>query len=948
VTSAPQRPRRRPEGGAPSPGTTATAEAEAVVLGAVREIVTQVHSAELGRSARLDSSLDRDLGLASLELVELLSRLEELFDVHLPSTLLGQADSPRDLANAVLRATPSATSRRPESLPTSPAVPGFGVPEQALTLLDALDWHASATPDRSHLRVLGDEGTEAELTYADLLRAGRSVAGSLAAHGVMPGDKVALMLPTGAEYFASFVGVWLAGAVPVPIYPPGRPSQLEDHLRRQVRVLDNAGAVALVTVPEARSLARLVRAQVPTLTKVLVASELSTSGEERLPMPSRASDLALLQYTSGSTGAPKGVVLSHANLLANIRAMGRAAQVAPTDVFVSWLPLYHDMGLIGAWFTSLYFGIPLAVMAPTVFLARPARWLWAINEHRGTLSGGPNFAYELCLRATDGELDGLDLSSWRIAFNGAEPVSARTVTAFAERFARYGLRRQAITPVYGLAEVSVCLTFPPLGRGPLIDRVNRESLLRNGDAIPAASHDQEARAFVACGRPLAGHAVRVVDAGGRELGERQEGRIEFRGPSATSGYFRNAEATAELIRGDWLDTGDLGYLAAGEVYITGRVKDLIIRAGRNIHPEEIELAVGTIPGIRKGCVAAFGSPDPATGTERLVVLAETHQTAPEALVILRERINALIVDLLGAPPDDIALAPAGSVLKTSSGKIRRSATRSLYEEGLIWRRPMPAWLQTARLIASAATAQVGRTRRAVTAIAFNAFTWILVGTVGLPLVGLMIVLPSRRWRLAFARHAIRLLLHLSCTPLVVEGADGLRGVERFVVAANHPSYLDGFVLTAVLPPSITFVAGEVFAPQIFAGFILRRIGVYFVERADRDKSTADTTRLADLARAGANLVFFPEGGLSPLPGLRPFHLGAFVAATGSGNSVVPIAINGTRSILSPSRRFFRHSAVHVRIGQPIAPSGDGFDAAVRLARTAREAILAGCGEPDLE
>jgi len=918
-----------------------------VVLGAVQQLVAQVHSPQLARLVRLDSSLDRELGLASLELVELLSRLEELFGVSLPSTILSEAGTPRDLVKAVRRATPHAIRRQPRFPAPFPSGVGGGVPEEALTLVDALVWHATMAPGRIHIRVLGDEGVVEELTHSALLRAGQSVALDLLAHGVAHGDRVALMLPTAPGYFTSYVGVLLAGAVPVPIYPPTRPSQLEDHLRRQVRVLDNAAAVALVTVPEARSLARLLRAQVPSLAHVLVASELSASGPEGARVPALASDVALLQYTSGSTGTPKGVVLTHANLLANIRAMGRAAQVSPEDVFVSWLPLYHDMGLIGAWFTSLYFGIPLVVMPPTAFLARPARWLWAIRDHRGTLSGGPNFAYELCRRATDAELEGLDLSSWRIAFNGAEPVSARTVTAFADRFARYGLRREAITPVYGLAECSVCLTFPPLGRGPVIDRVSRDPLLRSGDAVRAEVDDSDVQEFVGCGRPLAGHGIRVVDAAGHELGERQEGRIEFQGPSATSGYYRNPGATAALIRGDWLDTGDLGYVAAGDLFVTGRVKDLIIRAGRNIHPEELEEAVGNITGIRKGCVAAFASPDKVTGTERLVVLAETHETSPEARAALHERINAVAVDLLGGPPDDIVLAVPRTVLKTSSGKIRRSASRTLYEQGAIGRRRWPGWLGTARLAWPAALPQLRRVRRAATAIAFNGSIWMLIGVAALPLLTLMLLLPYRSWRLAAGRTAIRLLFRLSGAPLVVDGDHHLEGLERFVIVANHPSFLDGFVLAAAVPASITFVAGEVFARQALSGFVLRRIGVAFVERTDRDKSIADTARLAGKARAGVNLVFFPEGGLSPVPGLRPFHLGAFTAAATSGNPVVPVAIDGTRSILRPGRRFFCRGAIHVAIGQPIMPTGEDFGAAVQLEHAARDVILAGCGEPDL-
>ncbi|HEU0201848.1 MAG TPA: AMP-binding protein [Burkholderiaceae bacterium] len=302
-------------------------------------------------------------------------------------------------------------------------------------------------------------------------------------------------------------------------------------------------------MPEAMVVARLLQARVPGLRHVITPQQLAagdtarTDSDSFTPVLLSGEDIAFIQYTSGSTGSPKGVVLTHANLLPNIRAMQQAVAASPRDVFVGWLPLYHDMGLIGAFLGSLYVGFPLVVMSPLAFLAKPERWLRAIHRYRGTLSAGPNFAYELCLkRIDDAALAGLDLSSWRLAFNSAEAVSPDTVLRFAQRFARYGLRPEAITPVCGLAEAAVGLLFPPLGRGPLIDRIDRETFARAGRAIPAAG-DTNAQRFVACGRPLAGHTIRIVDDAGREVGERIEGRLEFKGPSATQGYFRNPSET---------------------------------------------------------------------------------------------------------------------------------------------------------------------------------------------------------------------------------------------------------------------------------------------------------------------------------------------------------------------------------------------------------------------
>ena len=293
-------------------------------------------------------------------------------------------------------------------------------------------------------------------------------------------------------------------------------------------------------------------------------------------------------------------------------------------MFLSWLPLYHDMGLIGAWLGSLYFAMPLVLMPPTAFLGRPSRWLTRLHEHRATISGAPNFAYEMCVsRVRDEQIAGIDLSSWRLAFNGAEPVSPNAVRRFTERFAKYGFRPQAMAPAYGLAEAGVCLTVPPLDRGPLFERVERDAYQRRGEALPAQPDDASALEFISSGQALPGYQLRIADDSGRELPDRREGRVEFRGPSATRGYMRNPEATARLFHGDWLDTGDLGYVVGGDLFITSRVKDLIKRAGRNIYPYEVEETVGNLPGVRKGCVAAFGSSDAVARTEKLVVVAET-------------------------------------------------------------------------------------------------------------------------------------------------------------------------------------------------------------------------------------------------------------------------------------------------------------------------------------
>ncbi|HXU47223.1 MAG TPA: AMP-binding protein, partial [Thermoanaerobaculia bacterium] len=620
------------------------------LLGLVAQLAAELAPRARRSAVTLGSDLERDLGLDSLGRVELLRRIEREFGVRLGEAVLTSVETPRDLLAALTQAPRSTETSTTASVLSQPGIPdsrfldsGFlpdaeSAPESTRTLLEVLDWHVSRHPERRHLVFYPGEGPPEEVSYGALARRSDAVAAGLARRGVEPREAVALMLPSGTEYFAAFLGVLKAGGVPVPLYPPARKSQIEDHLRRQIGILETARARALVTFPEVLPLARLLRVQVEGL-RVVTVAELEGEGGAPPAVEVSSSDLAFLQFTSGSTGQPKGVMLTHANLLANLRAIGQAVEIGPGDSVVSWLPLYHDMGLIGTWMGSLYFAMPLALISPLAFLSRPARWLELIHEHKATLSAAPNFAYELCLgKIDDAEIEGVDLSSWRAALNGAEPVSPETIRRFTERFARFGFRAETMFPVYGLAENSLAVTFPPLGRPPFVDAIDRAVFQAEGRAVPSAGDASESEGagtlrFASCGLPIPTCEVRIADESARELPERREGRIQFRGPSATAGYFENPEATARLIslgEDGWLDSGDLGYLAAGELFVTGRSKDVIFRAGRNLYPHELEQAVGEVSGIRRGCVAVFGSPDPQSGTERVIVLAETREGDPAA------------------------------------------------------------------------------------------------------------------------------------------------------------------------------------------------------------------------------------------------------------------------------------------------------------------------------
>ncbi len=899
----------------------------------------------------LASVLDQDLGFDSLARMELLLRTERAFGIALPQDTLQRAESVADLLDAVQRGAAAPDFVRSVSVIEVPLfVPARlsdadaaqdGTPQAASTLLDVLAWHLQAHPEQTQVVYLQDD-SEQRISYRQLADAAAAVAAGLQRAGVVPRQSVAIMLPTSPDYFSSYFGILMAGAIPVPIYPPARASQLEDHVLRHTAILVNAQAVVLVTVPEARVVARLLQARVPGLRHVLTPQQLAEGGGTPAPVQVRGSDIAFIQYTSGSTGNPKGVALTHANLLANIRAMVQAVQATKRDVFVSWLPLYHDMGLIGAWLAPLYVGFPLVVMSPLAFLAKPLRWLQTIHRYRGTLSAGPNFAYELCLkRIDDAALAGLDLSSWRLAFNGAEAVSPDTVRRFAERFAACGLAPEAVAPVYGLAEASVGLLFPPLGRVAPIDRVQREPFTRECRAVPAAPDDAGALRFVACGRALPGHAIRIVGEADQEVGERIEGRLEFKGPSATRGYFRNPEQTAKLFHDGWLDSGDRAYSADGDVYITGRIKDIVIRGGRNLYPQEIEEAVGQVEGVRKGCVAVFGSPDPATGTERLVVLAEARPGPADAKAMLRAAVSRAVISAIGEPPDEIVLAPPHSVLKTSSGKVRRSACRALYEAGAVGANLPTARWQVVRLALGA----LGPRLRHALATAWHALFalyaallfWLLA-----PLTWLLTLLmpnPAAAW--ALGRVAAHTLLRLTAMPLTVRGLQHLPS-GPCVLVSNHASYLDGIILVAALPRPYAFVAKRELREQFVAGLFLQRLGAEFVERFDIKRSIEDANRMAEAVQQGRSLAVFPEGTFVARTGLLPFHLGAFLAAARAGVPVLPVTIRGSRTILPDLTWWLRRGAIEVEIGEPIMPPADTADlfaAAVKLREAARAEIV---------
>jgi 1-acyl-sn-glycerol-3-phosphate acyltransferase len=920
------------------------------VLDVVRQLARETGGTRAERAVAASASLEREIGLGSLERVELVARLERAFGRPLDDGCLA-VDTATGLARAILDVAPSEPLRLPPREQALGAARALGA--EVRTLCDSLWRHAELDPERVHVFLRGEAGApagEQAVCYGSLRDEAAAVAGGLRERGVGRGDTVALMLPTGLDFLRSFFGILLLRAIPVPIYPPLRLDRLEEYAKRQSAILSNAGVVLLVTIARARPVASLLKPAVPTLRDVVTADELAASGAPVSGPEGEAGDPAFVQYTSGSTGQPKGVLLTHANLLANIRAIAAGLEMQPVDVGVSWLPLYHDMGLIGSWLNCLHNGLPLTLLPPTAFLARPERWLWAIHERRATLSAAPNFAYELCARRiADASIEGLDLSSWRAAMNGAEPVSPGTLERFARRFAGHGFRPEAMTPVYGLAECSVALTVPRMGRGPRVDRVAREAFERDGRAQPAPAADTNALEFVSAGRELPEHEIRIIDDAGQELGERVVGRLAFRGPSTTSGYYRNPEATAAIqLPGGWLDSGDLAYRADGEIHICGRRKDLIIKGGRNLVPQEIEEAAASVEGVRRGCIVAFGIDNATLGTEALVIVAETRCADP----LERERLAAAVTERVAAavemPPDQVVLVPPGAVLKTSSGKVRRAATKQLFVRGELGRAHRTTLAQKARL-AAAAAAELARpwARRARRGL-YAAWLALAFPPLLLSLWALLALVPSRSFGFALARFAARAGLRLVGCRLEASGLERLPRQGPLVLACNHASYADVAALIALLPIDVLFVAKrEVLGYPLVSSFV-RRCGHLTVDRWDAVQSLADADTVARALAAGSAVLFFPEGTFVAATGLRPFRLGAFMAAARADAPVVPLALGGTRHVLRGDWRLPRPGPISLFVGEPVAPAGTEMTALVALRAEVMDQIAAHCGEPRLD
>ncbi|MBL8189754.1 MAG: fatty acyl-AMP ligase [Acidobacteria bacterium] len=531
------------------------------------------------------------------------------------------------------------------------------------------------------MRFIGFGADEYFFTYRQLYAEARRRAAHLTIHhGLKKGDRLVLMTSEAHEFVMSFLGCVMAGIIPAPVSPPMMAKGGDTLAPAAARIVQNSQASVLLTTESSKPFAEQILERTNGETRLLtMETAFAESAPPFDPPQIQPEDICFLQYTSGSTTLPRGVMVSHGNLMANMRGfMGqRGMYPGPEDVGVSWLPLYHDMGLIGFILGPLVYIGPVVVLSTSSFARDPRLWLKTLHKYRGTITYAPNFAYaQVVKRLRDSDLENLDLSCVRIAGCGAEPIQAATLKSFAERLAPTGFRAEAFLPSYGMAESTLAITLHKPGSPIRTEFINADELKR-GKAILAT--EGNGREFVSCGFPLAEHHLTIVNEHGEPLPDREVGEIVFRGPSVTQGYFQNPDATAATWRDGWLHTGDLGYLADGELFVCGRSKELIIIRGANYYPQDIEWALRDVPGIKRGNVVAFSIQEGAD--ERLVLIAEAD--AREDAEALRQAIRVKVLESVGLEVFRVVLAPGGTLQRTTSGKLQRRKMKQLFEQGEI-------------------------------------------------------------------------------------------------------------------------------------------------------------------------------------------------------------------------------------------------------------------------
>jgi fatty-acyl-CoA synthase len=524
------------------------------------------------------------------------------------------------------------------------------------------------------------DGNETAYTFPQLERETRKRAWALRHRGLRHGDRLGMIVIDPGPFVLTFLAAVRIGVVPVPIYPPLYLARLQSYIEQTASILNSASVRIVAASSRIVGMLECLTANVKTLEQVVEVEQLAghadEAGEEELQEEKISpDDPVFLQYTSGSTANPRGVIVTHRNLLSNVRAFVTSGlEVDPLrDKGITWLPLFHDMGLVGFVLGPICCGVSVVFIPTLRFIKNPNVWMEAVHVHRGTITFAPNFAFNLAVRRANNQPGDWDLSCIKALGCGAEPIHPETLREFANLFQRYGLSPDAILPAYGLAESTLAVTMKPLHAPYRLRRVGRALFEKEGIAKQVSAEEDGALEHVSCGVAFPGHQVAILNESGKEMAEEVEGEICLRGPSVAAGYMGMVEEFQELMRDDWFHTGDLGYMADGELYVTGRIKDLIIINGRNIHPQTIEWATSTVEGVKKGSVAAFSRP--GRRGEELVVVVEARSNDTAGMISAIE--NAVQRAILTKPADVVCIKP-GSLPRTSSGKLKRHQVRQQY------------------------------------------------------------------------------------------------------------------------------------------------------------------------------------------------------------------------------------------------------------------------------
>lgn len=548
------------------------------------------------------------------------------------------------------------------------------------TLNATLDEAATLT-DKGYT-FLDNDLTPTSWCFREVRKEAIRIGATLQSFGLEKGDRIALVLTSPEDFVLSFLGTVRAGVMPVPLYPPLALGRLDNYIERAAGILRVSGAKVLLTTRDLVPVLTPVLSLVPTVESILEIETLrqTTSDLSLREIETKPDDPCFLQFTSGSTSAPRGVIVTNRNLIVNARSIIGTLEIhSDRDLAVSWLPLYHDMGLIGFVIATLFAKVPVVFIPTIAFVKHPGVWMDTVHKYRATVTFGPNFAFDLAAkRAHKNSRNGQDLSCLRVLGCGSEPINPKTMEKFISTFSLSGLKANAIMPCYGMAEATLAIAFDHLHRPMQKLVIDRHAYETRNIAIPINGDKDPKKRFelVSCGRTFKDHEIKILDENGQILPEGRVGEIVFRGPSVTPGYFRNPEASRQLLKGGWLHTGDLGFIFKGDLYISGRQKDLVIINGRNYPPQAIEWVVEEIAGIRKGSVVAF-SVD-GESTEKLIVIAETIMPDNSEL---ERAISEQVRSAFGLTVNKVVLVGRGSIPKTSSGKLQRRQTKAMFEEG---------------------------------------------------------------------------------------------------------------------------------------------------------------------------------------------------------------------------------------------------------------------------